>query len=893
MHTSEALTRRRRWPWVAGGVVVALALAQAISPDGRLGDATYLGGLFVAAGIAVTGAVRPGQRRRARALLAGGVVCSAMGDLLWVVERWVRGTDPTVSFPDVPWLASYVLIGSALVICTPDWRRRLRTDNDALIDVAIAAVLSALLVGELWAGPMVFDGSVPVLDRSVWATYPVLDAVLLCLLVRLLLDDTVPRRVTWPFAGGVGCWLLSDVGFLVIGEDSWLTGPMNAGWVLGAGLLATTCWTMRRAEDEPVPRRAGEVGHINSVRLGIAYLGLLVPWAFVLVDVVDGHSNLVAPLIAALVVTALVWRRTLHLLHQQQHAVASLEASERLFRKLAVSSSDAVMVLDRDGVLRREVPGLAELVGIPDAGAVGDDIVGGAEEERASGGAARRLLDAALASDGEAIDDEVRIEWDGGERWLAVRAVNLLGDPDVNGIVATLRDVTDRKHMEAQLVHQASHDHLTGLANRSLFRDRVRAALASSEDVDDPPSVLYVDLDGFKYVNDSLGHDAGDDLLREVARRMMTVLRPGDTVARLGGDEFAVLLDRCSEAQVAAERVLAALGDPIVLANGPISLSASIGIARGDDASTPASMLREADTAMYRAKAAGRGRWMEYDPAMRDAAVRRLHLENELRVALACDQFRLEYQPVVGVVDRSLVGFEALLRWSHPDLGEVGPDEFVPIAEEIGVIDEIGRWVLRTACAQIAIWRARHGSHLTMAVNVSGRQLESGRLEVDVHSALVRSGLGAEAVVVEITETALIADDAAALDAVCRLRDLGVGLAVDDFGTGYSSLSHLQQYPVDVLKIDRSFVAEVASGGAAPDLVRGLVDLAGVLGLRTVAEGVETPEQLARLRELGCDMAQGFLFARPMPAGAAEEMLSAAGSDRAGSPGWSLSTPVR
>ena len=277
----------------------------------------------------------------------------------------------------------------------------------------------------------------------------------------------------------------------------------------------------------------------------------------------------------------------------------------------------------------------------------------------------------------------------------------------------------------------------------------------------------------------------------------------------------------------------------------------------------------------------------------RDAAVRRLQLENELRVALRCGQLRLEYQPVVGVEDQAVVGFEALLRWRHPELGEVGPDEFVPIAEEIGIIDEIGRWVLLEACGQAATWRSRFGDHVSMAVNVSGRQLESGRLDADVQHALVVSGLDADALVVEVTETALISDDVTALDAVHQLRALGVGLAVDDFGTGYSSLSHLQQYPVDLLKIDRSFVAEVAAHDDGPDLVRGLVDLARVLGLRTIAEGVETPEQLARLRELGCDMAQGYMFARPAPAGTAELMLRAPSPSRSGPTGRLLSGRVR
>jgi diguanylate cyclase (GGDEF)-like protein/PAS domain S-box-containing protein len=893
MSLSPDTPRLRAWHLVAIGALALAVVLQLVWPDRLVGRTASLCGTLLTTILAVVGATRPGTRQWPRALLAAGVVCAAIGDSVRTVERGIAES-PTASLADLPWLVAYVFVGAAMLASIPEWRDQLRRDDDALIDMAIGGVLTTLLVCELWTGPVVFGDTVPLLDRAIWSAYPVLDALLVCVLVRMLLDGWVGRRISVPVGLGIGAWLVSDLCFLLVGRDSWLLGPMRSLWLVGNGLLAAACWTMR--SDDRVPRsRTEHSERVSSMRIGVAFLGALAPWGFVAFDVLVGHADLMPPLVAGIVVTGLVWRRTRHLLRQEQAAVDSLEASERLFRKLALNSSDAVMVVDRQGVLRRESPGLAELVGIPGVGAPGTDVVRVAEEQLTARGAARRMLDVALDRAGEPVETELRIPLDHDVRWLDVRAVNLLDDPDVGGIVVTLSDITDRKRMEQLLVHQATHDHLTGLANRTLLRDRLQSALARAAEHDrsEPPAVLYVDLDGFKYVNDSLGHDAGDELLREVARRMTTVVRPDDTVARLGGDEFAVLLDGSSSAVAAAERIAAVLADPISLPNGRISLSASIGIARGGPSSTPASMLREADTAMYRAKSAGRGHWVEYEPSMRDAAIRRLQMENELRLALTCGQLRLEYQPVVSVDDGDVVGFEALLRWRHPELGEVGPDEFVPVAEEIGIIDEIGRWVLTEACAQAATWRSRFGEHLSMAVNVSGRQLESGDLDVDVRHALAQSGLDAGALVLEVTETALISDDATALEAVRRLRALGVGLAVDDFGTGYSSLTHLQQYPVDLLKIDRSFVAELASADDEPDLVRGLVDLAKVLGLQTVAEGVETEEQLERLRELGCDMVQGYLFARPLPAPAAELLLRAPSPGRQRDPDRLLPSRLR
>jgi diguanylate cyclase (GGDEF)-like protein len=392
--------------------------------------------------------------------------------------------------------------------------------------------------------------------------------------------------------------------------------------------------------------------------------------------------------------------------------------------------------------------------------------------------------------------------------------------------------------------------------------------------------VIFLDLDGFKTVNDSLGHGAGDDLLREVGHRLVAAVRPSDTVARLGGDEFAVLLEQSprpiDEAATVADRILASLSAPIEVAGQMVAVSASLGIASGDPEATSGSLLRDADVAMYRAKANGKGCWVVHDSEMRTAAVERLRLETDLLGALDGGQLALVYQPVVELETEAIVGFEALLRWNHPTLGLVMPDQFIPLAEENGLIVPIGAWVLNEACRQSVVWREAHPEHcdLSMSVNVSARQIASPDLLVHVATAISQSGIDPRRLVLEMTETALVQDATTAAECLRELRSLGIRLAIDDFGTGFSSLSYLRQFPVDILKIDRSFINSINDRDKVPAIVRGLLDLGRTLELATVAEGVEYGAQRDQLRDEQCDYAQGFLFARPLTPADADELLA-------------------
>jgi diguanylate cyclase (GGDEF)-like protein len=443
----------------------------------------------------------------------------------------------------------------------------------------------------------------------------------------------------------------------------------------------------------------------------------------------------------------------------------------------------------------------------------------------------------------------------------------------------TERQRTDEElaRREEELGFMATHDALTGLPNRTLILDRVKQMLARSRRNQRPVAALFVDLDNFKSINDTLGHGVGDELLQAVAARLDGVVREADALGRLGGDEFVVISEELSPAagaELIAERLLDALKHPFKLgADGETSLTvtASVGIAAADG-TTAEELLRDADIAMYRAKWDGKNRYVVFETGMQDTVQQRMELEMDLREALANHEFFLAYQPTLDLSDMSPNGVEALVRWKHPERGVVQPNDFIPLLEETGLIVEVGRWVLEEACAQGAAWRAA-GYPIGMAVNVSGRQLDTDQLIVDIERALSHSGLHPEALTIEITETTLMRNVEETARRLAAVKELGVRIAIDDFGTGYSSLAHLQRFPVDALKIDRSFVAGLRHNHEGETLIRTLVQLGKALSIETFAEGIEQEQELSLLRDEDCDSGQGFLFARPLDALAVETFL--------------------
>jgi diguanylate cyclase (GGDEF)-like protein len=445
------------------------------------------------------------------------------------------------------------------------------------------------------------------------------------------------------------------------------------------------------------------------------------------------------------------------------------------------------------------------------------------------------------------------------------------------------------EHRQQELAFMATHDGLTGLPNRTLIVDRLEQVLLRARHIQAPVAVLFIDLDSFKTVNDTLGHAAGDELLQSVAARLDGVVRDVDALGRLGGDEFVVVaadISLMAGPELIAERLLEALKEPFKLGEEqtPITVTASIGIAVGEQ-SGAGDLLRDADIAMYRAKWDGRNRYVVFESGMQDRVQARMELETDLRVALGNDEFFLAYQPTFDLGDMSPSGIEALIRWQSPSRGVVQPDDFIPLLEDTGLIIDVGRWVLQRACAQGAAWRAA-GHPVRMAVNVSARQLDGDGIVGDVQAALHQSGLEAHALTIEITETTLMRNVEETAARLLAIKELGVRVAIDDFGTGYSSLAHLRQFPVDALKIDRSFITGLADNQEGETLIRTLVQLGKALSIETIAEGIEQASELSLLCEEQCDGGQGFLFARPLDPAAAEAFLQKWASS--GAPGWSL-----
>jgi diguanylate cyclase (GGDEF)-like protein len=443
----------------------------------------------------------------------------------------------------------------------------------------------------------------------------------------------------------------------------------------------------------------------------------------------------------------------------------------------------------------------------------------------------------------------------------------------------TERQRTDEElsRREEELAFLATHDPLTGLPNRTLILDRVEQMLARSARNQTPVAALFIDLDNFKSINDSLGHGVGDELLRAVAARLGGVVRHVDALGRLGGDEFVVIAEELSldvGPELVAERLLDALKHPFKLGpNGDtrLTVSASIGIAAGQRRSAE-DLLRDADIAMYQAKWDGKSRYAVFETAMQDSVQHRMELDMDLRDALEKEEFFLAYQPTFALSDMTPIGLEALIRWNHEDRGVVQPDAFIPLLEETGLITEVGRWVLREACRQASSWRSA-GYLIDMAVNVSGRQLDSDRLVSDIGDALADSGLDPAALTIEITETTLMRNVQETVRRLSAIKELGVRIAIDDFGTGYSSLAHLQRFPVDALKIDRSFISGMRHNKEGETLIHTLVQLGKALSIDTVAEGIEEQQELSLLRKEDCDSGQGFLFARPLDVAATEAFL--------------------
>jgi diguanylate cyclase (GGDEF)-like protein/PAS domain S-box-containing protein len=596
----------------------------------------------------------------------------------------------------------------------------------------------------------------------------------------------------------------------------------------------------------------------------------------------NARSSLCAPIYCegrAIAVIYVVSRHLAGLFGEQEQQLASfitnlagaalehVAGSEARFRSLVQNSSDVTTVVDFEGRITYVSASVTAVFGIDPESLIGQSILEWVHPDDGP-----ELILQLRAPSAEPVAPSLvkyRLS-DAIATWRHVETAmtDMRDDPGVRGIVLNTRDVSERVALEEELRHRAWHDVVTGLANRALFTERVDHARARSSRRPGSFAVLFLDLDDFKSINDTLGHATGDLVLRAVAEKLSACVRPDDTVARFGGDEFALLLEGADGEQAAAvcERILASLSDPIDVRGRLLEAQASIGMVLSDAAQGSEGLLAAADAALYVAKARGKRRFEAFEPSMRSAAVARAGLRTELDQALARSELRIAYQPVISLQTGEVSGFEALLRWVRPHGMVLSPDQFIPLAEESGVIVPIGAWVLEMACAQAMAWQEMTGRPLTMAVNLSGRQLLHPRIIDDVRDVLARTGMDPASLVLEITESTTVQESETVVGKLHALKELGVGLAIDDFGTGYSALSYLRRLPVDIIKVDRSFVSGLGRNPEDVAIIQTVISLANALHLDTVAEGVETLDQLEILHRLGCQLAQGYNWKRPSPA---------------------------
>ncbi len=734
----------------------------------------------------------------------------------------------------------------------------------------LEATLVALCVGSvLWlALPHgLAPGQLPA--RSSWTLG--LDAVIGVLAAVLLLRRSDwrhwPAHVTFAIALGalVGARLM-EAHAAARGTLSLLAAPLHVAAIAAFAVAAHL--DHLRTERRAPPMDASDRG--SPIAALTPYAALMLA-GYALLALHEGSFGDPAGIIAWVVCISagLLFARqaiaaALSLAVQTGLATRSAEAR---FNALIRNTADVIAIVSADGTVSYVTPTAERIFGHPAQELIGqhlDDLV--IFDDRAR---LREFVAVDLAQPGASGVVEVRVpRGDERQRVVEIHGTNMDAEPAIGGRLLNLRDMTDRKGMEEQLKRMALHDPLTLLANRSLFRDRVEHAVAVSKRNGRAVAVVFVDLDNFKNINDSLGHATGDRVLHKSAQRLVKATRGGDTVARLGGDEFAVLLENLtSKDQVieVAGRNVESLQESLDLPGADMRVSASVGIAFSTPDDGVEELMRNADVAMYAAKTAGKGRYLVYEASMQRAASERKEMEGEIDKALRENRFLLHYQPIIELHSGYLLGVEALIRWKHPERGMVMPAEFIPVAEETGQIVPLGRWVLAQACREVKVWQARlpKGRQVRVGVNVSAVQLAKSDICADVKRALAISEIDPGCLVIELTESVLMQNSESVLATLSELKKLGVRVAIDDFGTGYSSLSYLHRFPIDILKIDRTFVERLGGVDGGEDFARAIITLGNTLDLEVVAEGIELEHQQRELIELGCVAGQGYYYSKP------------------------------
>jgi diguanylate cyclase (GGDEF)-like protein/PAS domain S-box-containing protein len=796
----------------------------------------------------------PGPLRRAWWSLAAALALYFFADCIGL-GYWLAGRDPFPGPPDILYCAFYLPLTAAAFWLIRAAAVRLSWVQ-LLLDATIFVVGFGMFFWFLVVQPAAIHADLGVLKEALSEAYLALDSFCLLMFGVLLLTESrtaAGRRVP--------LLLLSGFATMFLGDIIWSLAKMRGYYVPGGfqDVLYLACYlpmaAAGREQTRAVAMPAPETPHTSgALARSLPYASMA---AAFLVLTYLGRGGLGGQ---ATLMIGVVFALTLLLMFRQ---AVVLRMTEEHYASLVANASDVIMIIAADGVVRFASPAATRTLGLKPEEITGKslpELWGGDDGERLRS----FLEEIARTRSGVVGPVELRIERAG--RVIEGVGSNLSGDPAVRGLALNFRDISERKVLEEKLRQLAFHDPLTLLANRNLFRDRVQHALARAQREGNRAAVMFLDVDNFKNINDSLGHDAGDRLLQAAAQRIVQTSRSSDTVARLGGDEFGVLLEgvgTAEQAQRVADALIESLGAPFALDGREVRVTASIGVAFSDADTGAEALLSNADLAMYHAKAAGKNRHVTFQPQMQTLLQERLRLEADIGRALEREEFFLEYQPIVDLGTRALLGVEALVRWRHPEAGVLMPGRFIHVLEECGQIAALGRWVLKVACRDVCAWRPSIAgpSGLRLTVNISARHLQHGELVEDVRAALETSGFEAGNLVIELTESTMMYNSEVNLERFHRLKALGVKLAIDDFGTGYSSLSYLHRFPIDILKIDRSFVNGLSSSGDGPDLACAVITLGETLGLDTVAEGIEHERQVTALLALGCVAGQGFLFA--------------------------------
>lgn len=807
-------------------------------------------------------------------MIAFAHLCGTIGNTLWGYFEVITETQPFPSWADPFYLLYYPFMLWGFLLLAPKfetWRERIRLTLDA----GIVTIGGGMLLWYFILEPIAQAGSEDRLLTALSLAYPVGDLVLFFGIAVSLLRKTSSVNL-----GALNYLLIGT--FLIFFADL-LFGYQNLNGTYQSGTMADSLYGLGtlaalisghyqyvKTEQDAnqtetlFEKKVGSFSWLPYLAIAAGF-GILLKFAFERLEAVLSQLIIIATCLALFVVS----RQILSMRETEKVNIALGELQER-FQGIYKASKDAIAFTSFDGTLIDVNDAYLSLTGY-----TREELLQGTtyyqltppEYHQADSERVKTIIEFNQSAEYE----KEFIRKDGSRVAVAVTAFPVNGnDGNPIGLAGIIRDITERKSFENQLTHQALHDPLTKLANRVLFSNRVEHALERVSRHQNPIAVMFLDLDNFKTINDSLGHAAGDELLVSVSERLQACLRTSDTAARLGGDEFAVLIvdtTHTESAVLIAERIKDVFREPFVIDGKKTFITTSIGIAvtvTGNE--NPDELLRNADVAMYTAKNQGKDRYAVFENEMHEVLIKRVELETTLRRAVENEEFMLHYQPIIDLQSESIMGMEALVRWNHPQRGLISPAEFIPVAEETNLIVTLGAWILEEACRQTYLWQTQHDyqSRLSITVNISSRQFQHPTLVEMVAATLLKTGLPAQSLILEITEGTMLQNTETTIKKLQDLKTLGIRLAIDDFGTGYSSLSYLQRFPIDILKIDKSFIDKISHSREGAAVARAIITMSDTLHLRTIAEGVETSEQTIELQHLGCELGQGFHFAKPL-----------------------------